>query len=34
MENSVLNYLENTAGKFPDKLAISDGTLEIGRAHV
>lgn len=29
MENSVLNYLESTARKFPDKLAISDGTLEI-----
>lgn len=29
MQNSVLCYLENTAKRFPDKLAISDGELEV-----
>lgn len=29
MKNSVLCYLEETAEKFPDKLAISDGTVEV-----
>lgn len=29
MKNSVLCYLEETAKKFPDKLAISDGNLEV-----
>lgn len=29
MKNSVLCYLEETAKKFPNKLAISDGTLEV-----
>lgn len=29
MKNSVLCYLEETAVKFPDKLAISDGELSV-----
>ena len=29
MKNSVLCYLEETAKRFPDKLAISDGNLEV-----